>query len=87
MKSLQRRFLSESNTLQTDHNTVGVITFVRSDLSTNRHTFNTEIEIRTDSTFDPDLASDVFLTIIAVVLPSSLRTLNWTLHKKTNDFE
>ena len=71
--------------MQTDHNAVGVITFVRSDLGTNRHTFNTEIEIRTDSTFDPDLASNVFLAIIAVVLPSSLRTLNWTLHKRNNE--
>lgn len=70
------------NKTQTNHNSVGVITFVRIDLCSNRHTFYTEIEIEAHSTFDPDFARNVFLAIIAVVFRSSLGTLN-CLHKNS----
>lgn len=70
------------NKTQTNHNSVGVITFVSIDLCSSRHTFYTEIEIEAHSTFDPDFARNVFLAIIAVVFRSSLGTLN-CLHKNS----
>lgn len=81
----QTHFANLNKQEKTNHNSVWMITFVRSDLSSNRHTFNTEIKIRTDSTLYPNFASNVFLAIITVVFPSSLGTLN-CLHKN-NVFE